>query len=218
MEKIGLLGGTFDPIHNAHIQTALYFYNYLDLDKVVFIPTNIPPHKEKMSSTSSIDRIDMCKLALSKFHNFEVSDIEILRGGRSYTYETLRELKKVYSGSQLYFILGADMFITMETWKRPEEILKMAVLCVVQRNDIDNEFLISYAEKLKKLGAEVIITNFKPDNISSTKIRDNIKYNKNISDLVPAEVQHYIYKNKLYMGWFYEFKCLQGNNKGKINS
>ena len=174
MKKIGILGGTFDPIHNAHIQTALYFYDYLGLDKVIFIPANIPPHKEKLSSTTAIDRLKMCKLALKEYLDFEVSDIEICRGGESYTFETLYELRKIYSSYMFYFILGADMFITIDKWKNPQKIFDSAVLCTVQRNDIDKNILIKYAKKIEKLGAKSIISDFKPDNVSSTNIRSKI--------------------------------------------
>lgn len=200
MKKIGILGGTFDPIHNAHIQTALYFYDYLGLDKVIFIPANIPPHKEKLSSTTAIDRLKMCKLALKGYLDFEVSDIEICRGGESYTFETLYELRKIYSSYMFYFILGADMFITIDKWKNPQKIFDSAVLCTVQRNDIDKNILIKYAKKIEKLGAKSIISDFKPDNVSSTNIRSKIYNNKDISNLVPCAVEDYIYKNKLYTG------------------
>ena len=218
MEKIGLLGGTFDPIHNAHIQTALFFYGYLRLDKVIFIPTNVPPHKEKLSSTTAIDRLEMCKIALKGYPKFEVSDIEILRGGASYTFETLHELRKVYNDGVFYFILGADMFLTIDKWKKPEEIFDHAVLCVVKRNNINKEILLEYSKRIEKLGAKSIITDFKPDNISSTEIRYRINENKDISNLVPYEVKEYIYKNKLYTGWSDGFKYLQGNNKREINA
>lgn len=202
MNKIGIFGGTFDPIHNAHISTALCFYRYLKLDKVIFIPTNIPPHKNRNHLTSAENRLEMCQLALNKYSYFEVSDIEVKRKGRSYTYKTLQDLKNFYKESQFYFILGADMFITINKWKYPEEIFKNVILCTVSRDNINKASLEAYSKEIEKLGAVSVIVDSKPVDISSTKIRNNIKNNRSISGLVPSEVEDYIYKNRLYMEWF----------------
>lgn len=199
MNKIGILGGTFDPIHNGHIELALCAYKNLFLEKVLFIPTNIPPHKIKKSTTSTYDRLYMCKLATKNYSQFEVSSIEIDRAGVSYTIDTLRELKNIYVDSQLYFIVGSDMFLSYEIFKDYKEIFKVCTLCVAVRNDDNIEDLISCKEFLhNNFGCQAKILNMNKMAISSTIIRDNIKNNKSIHGLVPKCVEDYILKNNLY--------------------
>ena len=132
--KIGLFGGTFNPVHNGHINLVKNFKDKLSLDKVLVIPTAVPPHKQAESLVSSEDRLNMCRLAFSSLA--EVSDVEIERGGRSYTVETLEELKKIYKDDDLYFLVGSDMLLSFKRWYRWEDILTMCTLCATDR---DNE-------------------------------------------------------------------------------
>ncbi len=201
MNKIGIFGGTFDPIHNGHINLAVYFYQFLNLDKIIFIPTNSPPHKVKNSNSTNKDRLEMCKLALKEFENFEVSDLEIKRSGKSYTFQTLIDLKEIYSESRFYFILGSDMYVTIDTWKNFLDILNLVYLCVGNRGKYVEDDIVSYSKKIEKLGGNTIIGKFNSINLSSTQIRENIKKFVSIDNLLPSKVKQYINKKGIYREW-----------------
>lgn len=200
--KIGILGGTFDPIHNGHIKMAEAAFNELSLDKVFIIPTNIPPHKHYNREVSANDRINMCRLATKSYNYIEVSDLEIKREGISYTFLTLREIKDKYKDSELYFIIGADMFLTIQNWKEPIEIFKLANICVFNRAGIDkltleehyNNLMLKYGDIINILFLDIPIVD-----ISSTDVRTMIKAGFDIGRFVPECVKGYIIENKLYL-------------------
>ena len=123
--KIGIFGGTFDPIHQGHLGVAEAAYEQFPLDKIYFVPAYSPPHKkEKKFASTPEDRFEMVRLALQDVPYFEVSDLEFERGGTSYTVETLREFKKKNPSSELYLILGSDSYRELDQWREPEEIKK----------------------------------------------------------------------------------------------
>lgn len=193
-----MLGGTYDPIHNGHIMLGKQFAAQLGLDKVLIIPTGTPPHKEA-TTTQASKRLDMCRLAAKAGGDiFEVSDMEIVRGGKSYSYLTLCELQDEYPGSELFLIMGADMFMTMETWYRFDDLKKLATFCTIPRDDILMDTLSDYALRLEELGCSCCVTNVQLLPISSTMIRNNISEGKPISGLVPESVENYIIENGLY--------------------
>lgn len=199
MSKIGIIGGTFNPIHNGHILLALYCKEQIGLDKVIFIPTYTPPHKISDDLASETDRLNMCRIAVKKHSDFYVSDIEIKRKGKSYTYETLSELKAVYKDDTLYFVVGADMFLTLDKWKNPDIIFKNAFIAAVPRNSADFAQLSDYYERvLKPLGAKAVILDEPVLTVSSTFIRRNIDFDKNIEPLIDEDVYEYIKQNDLY--------------------
>lgn len=196
--KIAMFGGSFNPIHTGHIQLAQAFVKRLGLDKVLVIPTFIPPHKQCDDSVSPYDRLEMCRTAVENLPFAEVSDIEIKRGGASYTYLTLLELSEKYKDDELFLITGADMFMSIHTWKHPEIIFSLSTICGVPRNDDDIKNLQKQAEYLKTLGAKTEILDVSLMTVSSTEIRNKIKSGEDISLLVPYEVENYITENKLY--------------------
>ena len=198
MARLAIFGGTFNPIHNGHIDIAVYFKEYLNLDKVIFIPTNISPHKEIYGNISTEDRYKMCLLATQKYEFMEVSDIEILRDGPSYTVDTLEILIKKYSNTKFYIIMGADMFLTVQDWKKSSEILKNAIICTVPRDDSNYQVLKKHENFLKKYGADTIVADRPVTDISSTMVRNKILNNENIDLLIPKSVKDYIIKRKLY--------------------
>ncbi len=198
MKKIAIYGGTFNPIHNGHINFALGIYNMIDLSKVIFIPNNIPPHKKTHIDIASF-RLDMCKIALDKYPFFEVSDIEIKRGGISYTIDTLKQVKLLHPDSQLYLIVGSDMFVTIENWKSSKEIFDLSIICSAPRRYGEIKMLNEYSDKLNKNSIRNMIFNIPFIDISSTNIRNNIKSGKDISRMVPEGVKDYIYENNLYV-------------------
>lgn len=198
LRKIAMYGGSFDPIHDGHTAVAAAFVKKLKLDKLLFIPTAQPPHKSGSPMASAEDRLAMCRLAAKNVKKAEVSDIEIRRSGKSYTVDTLRELSELYPDSELFLIMGADMFTTFLEWRQPEEIMKLAALCTVPRNDEDVTLLSEYGEKYKAMGAQVCILDMKKIDISSTGIRRHVYEDKNISKLVCGDVERYIYANYLY--------------------
>ena len=200
MKKIAVLGGTFNPIHNGHLNLALNAKKELSLDKVFFVPTNISPHKDNEVILDANTRLEMCRLAIQDYQYFEVSDIEILRQGISYTYQTLSVLKKNFPYDKIFLIVGADMFMTLESWKNTEKIFELSVICTVARGAYDIEKLNDHAKILKSFGAEIYILNITECTISSTEVRDRVLKKQKISDLVPTRVEEYILKNKLYMG------------------
>ena len=199
MRKTGIIGGTFNPIHNGHILLAVYCKEKLNLDRVIFIPTYTPPHKSDKDLVSEVHRLNMCNIAVQNHVDFSVSDIEIKRKGKSYTFETLTSLKEIYPHDTLYFITGADMFLTLEKWKNPEIVFDKAIIAAVPRNSSDYKMLSShYKNFLKPLGAKACILDEPVLSVSSTFIRENIDNYDLIKSLIDRNVYEYIVKNNLY--------------------
>lgn len=196
--KIGIMGGTFDPIHYAHLATAEFIRDSYKLDKILFIPCGDPPHK-KHKVTDKYDRYNMVLLSTVNNENFIVSDIEIKRNEKTYTIDTLKYLKEKYKNSEIYFITGADAICDIETWKDVEGNFKLAKFIAATRPGIS---LLKYNEKIKELKDKYranIENVYVPSlDISSTYIREQLHKNKTIRYLVPDLVQEYIYNKQLY--------------------
>ena len=190
MSSIGIIGGTFDPIHFGHLITAQAVKEIRNLEKIIFIPCNISPHKKENGSENSFHRFEMIKLAVNGLTDFEVSDFEINKGGISYTIDTLREFRKEYSEIEL--IIGFDNLLKFDSWKSPDEILKLAKLVVMKRKiDIVPKGKNKYYNK-------AIIVNTPLIEINATEIRERVKEGLSIDFLVPEKVKEYIYNSNLY--------------------
>ena len=199
MGKIAALGGTFNPIHNGHIELALRFAEELCLDRVLLIPTAVPPHKQSPDLASGVHRLEMCRLAAKGHDVLTVSDLEIQRGGASYTVDTLTQLQCQYPGDTLYFLTGADMFLTLEHWVRFEDIAKKAVLCAVPRGEQQEAEMRRYADVLReRYEAHCYIASFCLPPVSSTQVRKLVNEGKSIRGLTPDEVIQYIQSHGLY--------------------
>ena len=199
--KLGIYGGTFAPIHNAHVRVAKAFHKELGLDKLLIIPAGIPPHKQVGSDDDPEKRLRMCQLAFDGCDGIEVSDIELCREGKSYTVLTLRELK--HDDTELFLLCGSDMIITFDKWYRFEEIFSLCTIVYVRREDDDaigREIKAKITEYRKKYGAEIIGLDTKPLEMSSTEIREAVKEGRDITSLVPESVARYIKENGLYGG------------------
>lgn len=198
--KIGIFGGAFNPIHNGHLALAENYYNSLKLDKIIFIPTSVPPHKTADYLVSQNDRLEMVRLAISDNSSFDVSDIEFHRQGKSYTYDTLLSLKELYPDSEIYLIIGADQFLTFHLWYKYKEILDMVTLCTSAReNEQEKRELYDYAKSLDGLKRDkYFIADYPVIRLSSSEIRDKIKNGEDISSLVSKRVSNYIFEKGLY--------------------
>lgn len=191
MSKVGIFGGTFDPIHMGHLITAQSVKELRNLEKIIFIPAFISPHKSDAKTSSPEDRLNMIKLAIEAIPFFEYSDMEVKKGGISYSVDTLIELKKQYS--ELEFIIGYDNIFTFHTWKKPDEILKLAKIIVLKRRSSHPpEFEDKYYH-------QAIFVETRGIEISATDIRERVKNGLPINFLVPPDVMEYIYKQKLYV-------------------
>ena len=191
MSKVGIFGGTFDPIHLGHLITAQSVREIRNLEKIIFIPAFISPHKSDVKTTSAEDRSNMIKLAIDGIPFFDYSDIEIKKGGVSYTIDTLKELKKIYD--ELEIIIGYDNIFKFHTWKEPDEIMKMAKIVVLKRKSSHPpEFEDEYYKR-------AVFVQTRGIEISATDIRERVKYEMPINFLVPPAVMEYIYKHKLYI-------------------
>lgn len=197
--KIGIIGGTFNPVHIGHVMLAKNFNELLGFDRILVIPSGTPPHKEYLASVTDKNRIDMCRLAFDE-DIFTVSDMEIKRGGKSYTIDTLRQIKSEFPDSELFLMMGADMLMIFDKWKDYREIFKFATLCAAFRNVCARDEILSYAEKLREDGAKLIIDDRKIPDVSSTQIRSLLAKNESAAKLVPESVADYIEKNLLYRG------------------
>lgn len=194
--RVGIFGGTFNPPHIGHVEAAKAFVKGADLDVLIVMPAFIPPHKEYTSTVSCEERLQMCKIAFADVDKATVSDLEISRGGKSYTYLTLQELKQ--DGVDLYFLCGTDMILSMGSWKNPDIIFSLSNICYIRReSDFENTVMIDkkceeyksiYDAKILPIEADVI-------EISSSDIRD--KKVEVSSYLLPA-VEEYIRKAGLY--------------------
>lgn len=199
MERIGILGGTFNPIHNGHVNMALGFLKRLELDRVILIPVWSPPHKSAHEIVPAYDRLEMCRLACLCNEKLTVSDIEIRREGKSYTVDTLHQLKKIMPRSRFFLITGADMFITLDEWKDYREIMKLAALCACSRKEGELLGLRDCARKFEsECGAECHIEDFQVTDVSSTQVRNLLRNGADVSDLLPEPVLDYIKEKGLY--------------------
>ncbi len=197
--RIGLLGGTFDPIHLGHLLTADFVLKALDLEQIIFIPANHPPHKTNLQVTPAQDRYIMTILATTHNPRFRVSDMEIKREGLSYTIDTIKEFVKEYGEQvEFYFILGADAIADLEKWEKFEDLLKLCFFVAATRPGFMDKVLEA-KKRFGNLGENKIIWLDTPElNISSTDIRERAKQNLPVKYIVPDVVEKYIYKEGLY--------------------
>ena len=210
MKKIGILGGTFNPIHFGHLRAAEEIRENLSLDKVIFIPSGIPPHRPASEIVSFAHRYEMVKLAIAHNPSFSISDIEGQRAGKSYTVDTLKLLKEKIN-AEFYFIIGLDAFLEINTWKSPKELFTLTHFIVMPRKGFKQEEILTplkrlFAEEVKKkndafilpTGKCVYFCHISSLNISATHIRRLLAEGRSIRYLVPKEVADYIYKKGLY--------------------
>ena len=193
MSRIGVFGGTFDPPHVGHLIIAEQACGQLNLDKILFVPAHIPPHKKAGASASPRQRFAMVQKAIAHSSNFDVTSLELRRKGISYTIDTLEELHVLYTNAKLYLIVGGDNFAGFTTWKSVDDILNQATIVVYKRN-WDTRVL-----KSGKSGRVIHLDGAALD-ISSTMIRDRVRRGESIRFLVPSVVEKYIQRNKLYRG------------------
>ncbi len=197
---IGIIGGTFDPIHYGHLLLGERFRQELKLDKIVFMPTGRSYHKMDNNVKSSEIRYEMIKLAIKDNPYFIVSDIEIKRGGNTYTCDTIKELQSKYKGVNFYFVIGTDILFTIETWKNVDWLFKNIKFLLAMRTGHDEKAIEEQLEHLRKdRGADIILRNFELVNISSSRIRENVKDGKSIKYLLPVEVEKFIFEKELYV-------------------
>lgn len=197
--KVGIMGGTFDPIHLGHLATAESVREIFQLDKILFIPAARPPHKVNNNVTPELHRLMMTFLATKSNENFQVSPMEILRDGLSYTLETVNELHKKFGAStELFFIIGADSLKDLPTWYQAKELVSKCHFIATTRPNVKVKF--SEVKKFfGKLGKEKIHQVTTPGiEISSTEIRRRVQEGLSIKYLVPEVVEEYIAKENLY--------------------
>ena len=193
--RIGILGGTFDPPHYGHLKLAEAAIEALQLDEVILLPANINPFKQKKRVTAAKDRIAMLQLLQKKNPKLSFSDMEITRGGVSYTVDTLGELQMVHPG-EYWFILGADAISTFTEWKNPQRILRLCRLAVTVRpplnkDDLELQIPDEFRDKIDTI--EMTATDE-----SSTTIRDRVIRDLPIQNMTTPEIVTYIRNNKLY--------------------
>ena len=199
MLRVGIYGGTFAPIHNGHVEAAKAFMEQMKLDYLFIIPSYIPPHKQVDASDDPLLRLRMCELAFEGIDGVVISDVEIRRGGTSYTYDTLTELQR--ENTRLFMLLGTDMILTLDKWYRYEDIFKLCYPVYVRReNDplITNRIISKLDEYYKRFGVMCRRILVEPTVISSTEIRAAAKAGKDISAMVPAGVAEFIRERGLY--------------------
>lgn len=197
MIKVGIMGGTFDPIHIGHLILAMEAINYKNLDEVWFIPTGNPNFKQDKNVTDKQKRFEMVKIATQDNKKFNVCDYEINKNGVTYSWETMKYLTENYD-YDFYFIMGEDSLMSVETWENAEDFLKNTKILACIRRQEEMSKLDIKIDDLKSKGyfVEKVPTSF--IDISSTKIREKVQTNQDFRYFVPNQVFEYIVRNKLY--------------------
>lgn len=197
-KRIGIFGGTFNPPHRGHIIAAEKFSKLIDPDEFIVIPSLMPPHKFFGEEATPQQRMEMCQIAFSHIKNVTVSDMEIKRGGKSYTYITLQDLYR--DECELYMLCGTDMFITLDEWKNPEIIFNLATVCFVRRESrAELDYTIDDKKRYykEKYNARIIEIPGDVLEISSTELRSSLAKGRE-SDYLSAEISDYIKTRNLY--------------------
>ena len=196
--RIGIFGGSFDPIHSEHIALARQAVVDLALDRLFVMPAANPPHKPWRNLTPDRDRLAMCTLAFSEDAMITVSDYEIEKGGASYTYLTVRHFKELYPQAELFFLVGTDMLRNFPLWRNPEDILENATLAVCARAEEEGWAQEERAAFQKRFGKEFVVLSYEGKDVSSTKIRVLAGAGMDITAYTDEKVAAYIAENELY--------------------
>jgi nicotinate-nucleotide adenylyltransferase len=199
--RIGVSGGTFDPIHFGHLIAAEHIRDSFKLDKLLFIPSGVPPHKNNAMIASAEDRFNMVAMAVKSNPYFEASSLEISRQGYTYSVDTLLQLREKYgSNVQIYFIIGADVVLDLLTWRDIEKVFGLCEFIATLRPGYKNDQLLKRIEFLKlNYMAKIHTADIPLIEISSTKVRKSIEKGKSIKYLVPDDVENYISNKGLYL-------------------
>lgn len=216
-QRLGIIGGTFNPIHYGHLAAAEEVSDRLKLDLVLFVPSALPPHKQEEDMPSAVRRTEMVRLAVQGHDHFKVSDIEVRRGGKSYTIDTIEALRLLHPEAELYFITGLDSFLEIETWKDWERLVRVCSFVVLSRPGYffaDLAMIAFMKGASRDLAAldrqemsrsvvttdaiKVFLEQISLYDISSTDIRTRIRQARTIKYHLPESVEHYIIDNKLY--------------------
>lgn len=219
-EHIGILGGSFDPVHNGHLGLARAARAAFHLDRVLFIPAGIPPHKQSQSITPTHHRLAMLRCALEGEEGFEISEMEIERGGVSYTLDTLEGLQDRWPGAELYLIMGADTFRDFSTWKQYDRVLQASHILVASRpgHTLDEaaedmsaliaDLPFSYRPETsdatrrtficEETGRRIALFPIPPQAVSSTEIRQALQRGDAVKKMLPPAVAGYIMAHRLY--------------------
>ena len=208
--RIAIYGGSFNPPHLGHVEAARSVQEQLKPDRLLIIPTNIPPHKlMEADSPRPAERLALCRLAFGGLPGAEISDMEIRRRGKSYTFETVDILKKKFLGAEICIVMGTDMFLSFRTWYRWEEMLKDCTLAVLSRETDDSDEIAAFRERLEREnGARIQIVPHKPLPMSSTQIRTMLRAGEG-SALLPEKVYRRILRRGDYgarpeLNWLWE--------------
>jgi len=217
--RLGLLGGTFNPVHYGHLTMARRVRMALDFDRILFIPTGDPPHKSSQDLASATDRYEMVRLAIASESDLAISDIELQRPGKSYTIDTVRLLRQEYgSGTDLFFLIGLDAFLEFPTWREPTALLEICSFVVMNRpgtsfQDLTrlNLFQTLSKESLAALDAgqisqldiplgdrRLVCLHLTPSEISASDIRKRVRTGLSVANLLPLTVESYILRHHLY--------------------
>lgn len=195
---LGILGGTFDPVHMGHLHMAEAVYERMQLEQIMFIPAYVAPHKVGLDFAPAEERFRMTQLAVEPYSQFIVSDIELRRSGVSYTIDTVRELSKIYADRELYFIIGADSVVQLHTWNNIYDLLELATFVAAGRPGYEGVM----EQVVATLGAEaakrIVLLDTPEYDISSTDIRTRIRSGQSLAGLVPSAVEEYIRSHGLY--------------------
>ena len=214
-KRIGLFGGTFDPIHNGHIKAAESVQDIFSFDKILFIPSYIPPHKESGNVASAAHRLKMVELALTSFERFSPSSIEIDARGTSYSIVTLSRIKKMFPETDIFFLLGVDAFLEIETWKDYRDVLEQCSFIVMSRpgyclddakgtlTEKYNQRMVEVSEPVHKdkkgfFNHKIYLLSIQTLNVSSSEVRERVETNQSIVGMVPESVENYIKERHLY--------------------
>ena len=199
MKKVGIMGGTFNPIHYGHLFLAENAYEQAGLDQILFMPSKNPPHKAKPNSITEQQRVDMISLAIKDNPHFALSTLELEREGMTYTADTLKILTEEQSDTEYYFIVGADSLFMMQNWYEPQIIFDLCTVVVAGRDHVELEQLQQHALYLQNMfQAKILLIDMPTIQIASAVIRDRVAANKPIRYYLPDAVNAYINKNKLY--------------------
>jgi nicotinate-nucleotide adenylyltransferase len=200
LTKLGILGGSFNPIHNGHIELGIKAKEQFDLNKIIVMPNNKPAYKDDGQLIGNRDRVNMINMAIQNLRDFEFSDLELTRGGITYTSDTLEFLSARYPEVRWYFIMGGDSVDSFLEWNRPEVITRLASLIVTTRGDIDKTKVMVDINKIKEKypWSDIAFEIIDGMDISSSDIRKRVAKGQSISGMVPTQVEEYIKSTGLY--------------------